>query len=607
MSEPFELGNTGLVQDVPLEGPITPDEIRRRLHDPTALRPDVNIFSSTPMASRVFPTTGGPSAKEILGSSFRLENDMAAVGQWAYRNYKQGGYEDDPDFEITPELIINTPFEFRPDLLTDVHSFEEFSFLLEWYNRELEDRKVLELAGGAGMATAMFAGLLSPVSLFSFGAGIKTASMLHGSLRGMKAGFAGMAVSESLLQFDQEFRPWQETAWGITGGTFLQGVLGSGGGALGYRHLRKGIEDIDILVGGRLDSAIADVNGKYYFRNKRVVDELQKYQDEAVTNREIPDLAAVRQIFKKYGDEVPEEELSGRLDIDGRVLISTEDMAKSRRIITGFDDSLSVKRTEELADAARKIPIRKAQLDENEAKLVDRLREENDPGSSQKAERETVETETGTWDPVEDARELGIEDPEAFVALSRRIDQAEKDGDLKTLDPVTGRELTASELMDILEAENPHLPLDDSRMGEEFQRRRGYTQEEIDDWNEWSRITKELHERGASIDELHGLTHLISKMKGGPNEAPKSKKTVGSTSDEFDANLRAKEQQGSSVVPVVRQASSKIRKGEGVIDESVDEIVPAYVEYDPVTGEALSIVIDPDGLKAKFEENTSSE
>jgi len=131
------------------------------------------------------------------------------------------------------------------------------------------------------------------------------------------------------------------------------------------------------------------------------------------------------------------------------------------------------------------------------------------------------------------ARELGVKDPEAYVDLTNRVQRAEKDGKLKATDPVTGKDFTAKQLMKQLEKEG----LDS--MGPEFSRRRGYTREEIADWNEWYRQTTEGMAAGQDTADVPGsplaqVTEQIDELRARISDSTKRLDDIETQRKEFE-------------------------------------------------------------------------
>jgi len=93
---------------------------------------------------------------------------------------------------------------------------------------------------------------------------------------------------------------------------------------------------------------------------------------------------------------------------------------------------------------------------------------------------------------IEMARDMGIANAEDFVDLIQRTNDAEFDNERVTRDPVTGRRFTGLELMDQLESEGK------PRLGDEFSRRRGYSEAQIAELHEFYRLLSKIAE---TVDE----------------------------------------------------------------------------------------------------------
>lgn len=90
----------------------------------------------------------------------------------------------------------------------------------------------------------------------------------------------------------------------------------------------------------------------------------------------------------------------------------------------------------------------------------------------------------------------GVADAVRLVDLGQAVAWAEKQNDQGIRDPVTGHEFTALQLMDQLEAEGK------DRLGHDFSERRGYTAEEIAQYDMYIMVTDAAVLAGARLDEL---------------------------------------------------------------------------------------------------------
>lgn len=104
-------------------------------------------------------------------------------------------------------------------------------------DQELDDRRTLSAAGGAGVAAGVVAGILDPINLLPVaGAAARTASRAAGALEGAvttaRAGLLSSTAQEAVLTGMQETRTPAESALNIATATLLSGVLGGAVGAI---------------------------------------------------------------------------------------------------------------------------------------------------------------------------------------------------------------------------------------------------------------------------------------------------------------------------------------------------------------------------------------
>jgi hypothetical protein len=369
-----------------------------------------DVFHTPPMAkNRFFPGVDDPTNSQIAKAAAIVDNDILNVGGAVYRDQMTRAFEYDPDFRITPEMLEGTPVWHDPGLVATAGSQEEFDFLMDWYGREWDARQVLMRAGWKGIAASMLSGVLSPVTLFSFGAGTFTRSMLRGSMVGARAAFLGTGISEAGLHLTQAFRTPEETLMGVTAGTVFGGALGAGGGALGRRAFRSGTRKTELLQTAVLDPVIQR-DGVWFKRNQRVAEEIERGRSTRFA-QEGADLTddQVVEIYQKYGDQVTDEaELNGLMNEDGRLLLSAEALEESQTVTRGFDptetaeqaalrnmeERANVRAIEEWSAEVEGIPLRQTdELTDGQIELVRRMRETE--------ELEAARAEAAGEDPVE--------------------------------------------------------------------------------------------------------------------------------------------------------------------------------------------------------------
>lgn len=192
-----------------------------------------------------------PGFTETVEAAFRVENSFVS--------FAANGFGIGPKFE--PQENYD-PYENKPDGNRDIVGYEMFAesfsdsrspaetrFIKLGLDRELEDRKTLEAAGGIGMAAQFAAGATDPLFLFPLARGVQ---LVKSSTAGTIATFASVgAMSELGAEFakhqSQEARTADETAFNVGGAALLSGILG--GFAVGFTRtdmdsLTQRIEEI---------------------------------------------------------------------------------------------------------------------------------------------------------------------------------------------------------------------------------------------------------------------------------------------------------------------------------------------------------------------------
>ena len=297
----------------------------------------INLFDGTPIND---PLPIGPESSgvfETLVSTFALENDVWNAIDGVMLAHEEGAFEFDPNFKLSFDMIRNTIFENRPDLIVEAASQEHFDFLLRWHTRELEHRTVVALGGGAVLPFSMLAGWFSPVSLVPFGAGVKTASVLRGTMRGARVGVMGVGVSEAILQGNQEFRTAEESFFSIGAGAFLMGAVGGLGGGIARRANRQAQKQIQLVLDDQAAAAVEFAPDIWYVTTPRVRQELQTLVDQAAGNGNLVTRGRIRDLYRRYGEQKTGAEVGGMLDEERRLILSSPQMLETRNINSGFD------------------------------------------------------------------------------------------------------------------------------------------------------------------------------------------------------------------------------------------------------------------------------
>lgn len=211
------------------------------------------------------PTVETSAAPDVpggfWGAAFRMENPIVS----AETGYRFSG-EFDPDYRPWND-IQGTHYEAFADRFTDARNASQTELMKAQIDRELDDRKALEAAGGWGFMAETVAGLLTPTSFLPGGAVVRNAkggvSVLRSALNvGGAAGFA-VAMDELILQNTQQTRTPEESYAAIGGSVILGGLIGSvASGAMSRAEFKASSNNAVHMIETmqKVDSHIASVN-----------------------------------------------------------------------------------------------------------------------------------------------------------------------------------------------------------------------------------------------------------------------------------------------------------------------------------------------------------
>jgi len=175
----------------------------------------------------------------ILDAAFRTENPIGSA-RTGYRIDRDVPF--DPDFHIYDD-IQGTQYEGFSDRFLDVRTPEQSSMMKTQIDRELDDRRALDAAGGWGMAAEMGAAVLSPTSLLPGGAVVRgfAGGVRVGRTAVSVAGAGGLAAAmdEIALQSSQQTRTPEESMAAIGGGVLLGGLLGGAIGGMSRKSMLR--------------------------------------------------------------------------------------------------------------------------------------------------------------------------------------------------------------------------------------------------------------------------------------------------------------------------------------------------------------------------------
>lgn len=193
--------------------------------------------------------------RDVLPAAFRLENTIGSLLSLEPR--PEAGVQN-PDFN---RLANIEGYEDYAMEFVDADSEFEVDQIKRQIDREREDRKTLQAAGLPGMAAIFAAGFLDPIVLLPVGGAARTAiaggKILKGALRTAAIGATGATATEAALHQSQLTRTFGESAFAISGATFLSGVMGAALAGISksqLKNLSAFVErDLDLAIAGGMD------------------------------------------------------------------------------------------------------------------------------------------------------------------------------------------------------------------------------------------------------------------------------------------------------------------------------------------------------------------
>src|SRR5690606_31141353 len=173
-----------------------------------------------------------PSLAETFGAAFRTQN---MVGSYLASRGVSDPYEIEEDFDAIDYVKDDPKYAPYVQSFAGIFNRKAADALKLQIDRELQDRRTLDAAGGVGILAEMAAGVVDLPSLLPIGgaiaggaSGVVRSAAAIGIATGLDAG-----VSEVGLQATQVTRTPQESALNIGGSIILGGALG----ALAGRYL----------------------------------------------------------------------------------------------------------------------------------------------------------------------------------------------------------------------------------------------------------------------------------------------------------------------------------------------------------------------------------
>lgn len=222
-----------------------------------------------------------PTFLETLGASWRLENSLGSMG--AAADFQKNWFDDQYNVMLDPRFQESSPEDQRKLFASGNTEFTEE--LMAGIEREREDRRISEMAGGMSMATDMAVSIVEPwnVALIAtpFAMGLRGASIARSAMLTAAEGAVSTTATEMTLHSSQQLRTMEESQMNVLMGTLVSGGLGAAVGAFtksGFKAATK--EANQLITAKKLDTETAPLSKEARSAGAREVETGQQVSDD---------------------------------------------------------------------------------------------------------------------------------------------------------------------------------------------------------------------------------------------------------------------------------------------------------------------------------------
>jgi hypothetical protein len=185
------------------------------------------------------------ATKEVYKAAFEKENTVVSgvadtINGTAFSNTV------DPNFNSANYVYNNirdTKYETYFERFLNVNNEEDAIKLQQRIDREEQNNEIIESSGWRGWTASLIAGIADPINFIpvfnTTSKSVRIGKILSGASKTAVAGAGGVALTEGILQAQQETRTMQESAVNIAGGAVLGGILGGAGTLLSKRKFNS--------------------------------------------------------------------------------------------------------------------------------------------------------------------------------------------------------------------------------------------------------------------------------------------------------------------------------------------------------------------------------
>jgi hypothetical protein len=218
----------------------------------------VNNEGASPYLTQYLPKEKPTYAtREVYKAAFEKENTIVSgvadtINGTAFSN------TIDPNFNSANYVYNNirdTKYATYFERFLSVNNEEDAIKLQKRIDREEQNNEIIESSGWKGWGASLIAGIVDPINFIpvfnTASKSVRIGKLLTGASKTAIAGAGGVALTEGILQAQQETRTAEESAVNIAGGAVLGGILGGAGALLSKRKFNSITKKLEQDIGNK--------------------------------------------------------------------------------------------------------------------------------------------------------------------------------------------------------------------------------------------------------------------------------------------------------------------------------------------------------------------
>jgi len=263
----------------------------------------VNNEGASPYLTQYLPKEKPTyKTREVYKAAFEKENTIVS-GVADTINGTSFSNVIDPNFNSANYVYNNirdTKYETYFERFLAVNNEEDAIKLQQRIDREEQNNEIIESSGWRGWGASLIAGIVDPINFIpvfnTASKSVRIGKLLTGASKTAIAGAGGVALTEGILQSQQETRTAEESMVNIAGGAVLGGILGGAGALLSKRKFNS--------ITKKLEQDIGDREAKI-----KINPEAQKVEIKPVADKSVGAMENINEIKKYYNDVYVKQEL----------------------------------------------------------------------------------------------------------------------------------------------------------------------------------------------------------------------------------------------------------------------------------------------------------